>query len=71
VFKKETGESFISYLTDYRMKEAARLLLETDEKNYTIAGKVGCYYSRGKVPRAAKSRPPCREIATIPQLLSR
>lgn len=41
VFKKETGESFISYLTDYRMKEAARLLLETDEKNYTIAGKVG------------------------------
>ena len=29
------------------------------------------YYSRGKVPRAAKSRPPCREIATIPQLLSR
>ena len=41
VFKKETGESFISYLTDFRMKEAARLLLETDEKNYTIARKVG------------------------------
>ena len=32
---------------------------------------LGGYYSRGKVPRAAKSRPPCREIATIPQLLSR
>lgn len=41
VFKKETGESFIGYLTEYRMKQASRLLLETDEKNYAVARKVG------------------------------
>ncbi len=41
VFKKETGESFIGYLTDYRMQQAARLILETDDKNYVVAKKVG------------------------------
>ena len=41
VFKKETGKSFISYLTDYRMNIAAELILNTDEKSYTIAEKVG------------------------------
>ena len=41
VFKKETGDSFISYLTDYRMQQAARLLLETDDKNYIVARKAG------------------------------
>ncbi len=40
-FKRETGNSFIGYLTDYRMKQAARLLLETTDKSYIIAGKVG------------------------------
>lgn len=40
-FKKETGKSFISYLTDYRMERAARLLIETTEKNYIIAKQVG------------------------------
>ncbi len=41
IFKKETGSSFIGYLTDYRMEQAARLLIETNEKNYIIAKKVG------------------------------
>lgn len=41
VFKKETGKTFNNYLTDYRMKEAVRLLTETDDKNYVIAEKTG------------------------------
>lgn len=41
VFKKETGHSFISYLTDYRMDQAAALLIGTTEKSYRIANKVG------------------------------
>ena len=40
-FKKETGKSFITYLTDYRMEKAAHLLIETNEKSYMIARKVG------------------------------
>ena len=41
IFKKETGKSFIGYLTDYRMERASRLLLETNEKSYIIGKKVG------------------------------
>ena len=41
IFKRETGKSFIGYLTDYRMECASRLLLETNEKSYIIAKKVG------------------------------
>ncbi|MBQ2924916.1 MAG: response regulator [Anaerotignum sp.] len=41
VFKKEEGESYISYLTGVRMKKAAELLESTDEKTYVIAAKVG------------------------------
>lgn len=41
VFKKETGKTFINYLTDYRMEEAAGLLLSGNEKTYIIAGRVG------------------------------
>ena len=41
MFKKEAGMSFISYLTDYRLERASRLLLETDEKSYVIGQKVG------------------------------
>lgn len=41
VFKKETGNSFIGYLTDYRMDQAVRLLIGTNEKNYIIAKRVG------------------------------
>ena len=41
IYKKETGQSFVSYLTDYRMDRAEELLLNTDEKSYKIAEKVG------------------------------
>ena len=41
IFKKETGSSFIGYLTDYRMERASRLLMETNEKSYIIAKNVG------------------------------
>lgn len=41
IFKKETGKSFTGYLTDYRMDQAARLLIETSEKSYIIARSVG------------------------------
>ena len=41
VFKKETGMSFVTYLTEVRMNEAQRLLDTTDEKSYIIAGLVG------------------------------
>ena len=41
VFKKETGKSFIGYLTDYRMEKAARMLMETNEKSYMVARSVG------------------------------
>ena len=41
VFKKETGNSFIGYLTEYRMDRASRMLIETNEKSYIIAKNVG------------------------------
>ena len=41
VFKKKTGNSFIGYLTDYRMDQASRLLIETNDKSYMIANQVG------------------------------
>ncbi len=41
IFKKETGEAFISFLTNYRMEEAARLIQLTNDKNYVIGEKVG------------------------------
>lgn len=41
IFKKETGNSFISYLTDYRMEQASCQLVETNEKSYIIAKNVG------------------------------
>ncbi len=41
VFKKETGQTFINYLTEYRMNEAVRMMIEQDEKTYIIAEKVG------------------------------
>lgn len=41
IFKKETGNSFITYLTDYRMDRAKSLLTTTEEKSYIIARQVG------------------------------
>ena len=41
VFKKETGKTFINYLTEYRMQQAVDMLLTQNEKTYMIAEKVG------------------------------
>lgn len=41
IFKKETKESFVRYLTQVRIDKACALLLETNEKAYTIARQVG------------------------------
>ena len=41
VFKKETGQAYIAYLTDVRLSRAVELLLTTGDKTYVIAEKVG------------------------------
>ena len=41
LFKKEMQVSFISYLTEIRMKKAVEFLDMTDDKSYMIAEKVG------------------------------
>lgn len=41
IFKKETGMSFTTYLTNIRLEEAVKLLNTTDDKTYMIASKVG------------------------------
>jgi two-component system response regulator YesN len=41
MFKKETGMSFVNYLTTTRLEEAIKLLNTTDDKTYIIAEKVG------------------------------
>ena len=41
MFKKETGQSYVNYVTEVRLKRAVELLNETDDKTYMIAQKVG------------------------------
>ncbi|MEN6316879.1 MAG: response regulator [Clostridiaceae bacterium] len=41
IFKQETGQTFIEYLTKERMEKAISLMKETDLKAYQIAEKVG------------------------------
>ncbi|MCI8648963.1 MAG: response regulator [Anaerotruncus sp.] len=41
LFKKETGMSFVTYLTDVRMDQAVRLLSTTELKTYEISLQVG------------------------------
>ena len=41
IFKRETGQSFVMYLTHVRMEAALELLNNTQDKTYVIAGKVG------------------------------
>lgn len=41
VFKKNYGMSFKNYLTNYRIKEAARQIINTDKKINRIAEDVG------------------------------
>ena len=45
-FKKHTNQNFKQYLTDIRMKEAIKLLLNTDMMVYEVAEKVGYNNSR-------------------------
>lgn len=40
-FKKETGQSFVQYLTNTRLEKAKELLKNTDDKTYQIAEQVG------------------------------
>lgn len=55
LFKKETGESFVEYLTKVRMEEAIRRLKDTDEKIYVIAEKTG-YPDAGYFSHVFKKR---------------
>lgn len=41
VFKKETGQTYVNYLTEVRLQKAEKLLEETDDKTYEIAQKIG------------------------------
>ena len=41
LFKKETGQTYISYLTELRLNKAIELLNKTEDKTYIIANKVG------------------------------
>lgn len=41
VFKKETGQTYVNYLTEVRLQKAVELLEQTDDKTYKIAEKVG------------------------------
>ncbi len=41
VFRQETGQTFIKYLTDYRLEKAKELLLETSKKSSEISLLVG------------------------------
>ncbi len=41
LFKKTTGETYLSYLTAVRIKKAKELLLKTNMKTYEIAEMVG------------------------------
>ncbi|MCR5669689.1 MAG: response regulator [Butyrivibrio sp.] len=41
VFRQETGQTFIKYLTDYRLDKAKELLLTTNKKSNEIALMVG------------------------------
>ena len=41
IFRKKYGMSFKNYLTNYRIREAARQIINTDEKINRIAENVG------------------------------
>jgi len=41
LFKQESGQSFVSYLTDLRIEKAKYLLQYTDQKAYEIAFAIG------------------------------
>ena len=41
MFRKETGKTYVAYLTEVRLSKAVELLNETNDKTYVIARKVG------------------------------
>ena len=41
LFKKETGQTFLEYLTNYRMERAKYILSKGDYKVYEVAEQVG------------------------------
>lgn len=41
IFKKETGQTYIAYLTQIRLDKAIELLENTNDKTYVIAEKIG------------------------------
>lgn len=41
MFKKETGQTYVAFLTEVRLNHAMELLSQTDDKTYVIAQKVG------------------------------
>ena len=41
IFKKETGKTFIQYLTEYRLEKAKYMLQYTGLKTYEIAERIG------------------------------
>lgn len=41
VFKRKTGQNYVTYVREIRMKQAAELLNRTEDKTYVIARKVG------------------------------
>ena len=41
MFQKETGKTYVAYLTEVRLDKAVELLNKTDDKTYVIAAKVG------------------------------
>lgn len=67
-FKKHTGQNFKQYVTEVRMKQAVRLLLQTDLMVYEIAERVGYNNARqfsdmfkkmyGKLPQEYKNQKP-------------
>ncbi len=41
IFKRETGQTYIAYVTQLRLEKAVELLEHTDDKTYVIAEKIG------------------------------
>lgn len=41
IFKQETGQTFVEYLTKLRMEKAINLIKETDKRSYQISEEVG------------------------------
>ena len=55
IFKAETGQTFVNYLTDVRMQHAIRLLENTALRVQTIAQQVG-YYNASYFSTAFKKK---------------